>query len=74
MTWCTLEKKKTENHKRNNNVEQNRIKAAWDLFKEDLPSFMPNDMENNVERLNEFIVLNLIKATNKAVPIIVPKT
>ena len=66
--------------KKNKNTENtqfsevfNFIKADLDHFKQELPTEIPEEIENNVDELNAFIVYNLIEASKKAIPTIKPK-
>ncbi|CAF0990615.1 unnamed protein product [Brachionus calyciflorus] len=63
----------------NNSVERNDFiqndqkkfeynKANWDLFKSLLPSCIPDDINNDLNELNEFITKSLLNCAEKAIP------
>ena len=47
----------------------NLNKADWKNFSENLPKSLPSDLKDNVERINKFIVDNIISSADKAIPI-----
>jgi hypothetical protein len=47
----------------------NYNKANWTLFREYLPCSAPSDILNDVNRLNDFIINNLLKAAESSFPL-----
>lgn len=43
-------------------------KADWEIFRKNLPSTFPVEIENDVDKLNAFIVDSLLIAAKKAIP------
>ena len=49
-------------------------KANWDTFKKSLPTGIPVEIANDVERLNDYVVKSLLKAASVAIPLKFQKT